>query len=530
MGGRRPGYGRGVLVPPLPDSPPAQQGVDAAGVLAFVDAVEALPGVSPHALVVLRHGHVVARGAWAPYRSDGLGRVYSVSKTFTTTALGLAVADGLVGLDDTVLQHLPELDADVTDPRSRSLTLRHLASMSAGHLDDALGPAHALDPEHLVRGFLRLPPEREPGTHFAYSQPCTYTLAAVVQRVTGQRLTDYLRPRLLDPLGVGAAAWHQHPRGSDVGYSGLHVGADDIARLAQLYLQRGRWGGEQLLPEAWVEEASRPQVGTEQEEDPDWRLGYGLQLWRSRHGYRADGAYGQLGLVLPEQDAVVALTSECGSVQPLLDLVWQHLLPALSGETQGSVPGGSPGGTPGGTSGASATPADAALARRLAALRLPSLDARAAPADAAAWDGIRLGATPASSTEEPAPTAVTARRTDGGWVLDLVHDRERLSVPVAGRGWRSADGEVHGVDDPDVDPAAEQSAPGEASPEPSAVVPVATSGGWSEDGSLAVDVVFQQTPHTLRLRSRSAAEGVDVTWASVPLWAPRLSELAAPRG
>lgn len=477
----------------LPVSPPAEQGVDARGVTAFVEAADRLPDVQLHGLVVVRHGHVVARGAWAPYRADAPARVYSVSKAFTTTALGLAVAEGLVGLDDEVLSYFPELDGDVTDPRSRSLTLRHLGSMSAGHLGEALEPALALDPDDLVRGFLRLPPEREPGTHFAYSQPCTYTLAAVLQRVTGERLSDYLRPRLLDPLGVGPVAWQQDPPGRDIGYSGLHTGVDAIASLAQLYLQRGRWGDRQLLPGSWVDEASRVQVGTPDEDDPDWRLGYGLQLWRSRHGYRADGAYGQLGLVLPDQDAVIALTSQCDSVQPLLEAVWTHLLPALSGGAQLS-PG-----------------ADEALQQQLSGLRLPELDAAAAPTDPAAWDGVLLPAGRGSSTEAPAPTSVTVRRTGERWELVLGHDGQHLTAVLDGSDWTTSEAPVTDRDGREV-----------------TRVPLATSGGWAADGTLAVDVALLQTPHRLRLRGSLDAGQVDVRWVTPPLWAPRLSDLTAP--
>ncbi len=476
----------------LPVSPPAEQGVDARGVTAFVEAVDRLPDVQVHGLMVLRHGHVVARGAWTPYRPDSLSRVYSVSKAFTTTALGLAVAEGLVGLDDEVLSYFPELDDDVTDPRSRSLTLRHLGSMSAGHLGEALEPALALDPDDLVRGFLRLPPEREPGTHFAYSQPCTYTLAAVLQRVTGQRLSDYLRPRLLDPLGIGPVAWQQDPPGREIGYSGLHTGVDAIASLAQLYLQRGRWAGQQTLPESWVDEASRVQVGTPDEDDPDWRLGYGLQLWRSRHGYRADGAYGQLGLVLPDQDAVVALTSECDSVQPLLEAVWTHLLPALSDGAQVS------------------TEADEALLQQLAGLRLPEVDATGAPTDPHAWDGVTLTAGRGSSTEAPAPTSVMLRRAGERWELVLSHGQEDLTAVLAGGGWTTSEAPVVDTDGREV-----------------TRVPLATSGGWAPDGMLSVDVAFLHTPHRLRLRASPGTGQVDVRWVTPPLWAPRLQDLAA---
>lgn len=493
------GYGRRVPDTSLPVSRPAEQGVDARGVAAFLDAVEQLPGVQLHGLVVLRHGHVVVRGAWAPYRHDSLSRVYSVSKAFTTTALGLAIAEGLVGLDDEVLSFFPELDDDVSDPRSRRLLVRHVASMSAGHLGEALEPALRLDPDDLVRGFLRLPPERDPGTRFAYSQPCTYTVAAILQRVTAQRLSDYLRPRLLDPLGIGEVAWQQDPPGRDIGYSGLHTGVDALARLAQLYLQRGRWADRQLLPESWVEEASRVHVSTEREDDLDSSLGYGLQLWRSQHGYRADGAYGQLGLVLPEQDAVVAITSECEGVQPLLSAVWTHLVPALSDGAAAS------------TDAPSAGSQEMALQERLDALRLPVVDAAAEPDDAGAWDGVELLAGRGSSTEAPAPTSVRLARGDAGWVLVLGHGDQRLTAALGPQACTTSEAPV-------VDTAGR----------PVTTVPVATSGGWLPDGSLGVDVVYLHTPHTLRLRAPAGQDRVDVRWATAPLWAPRLSDMAAP--
>lgn len=192
---------------PLPVAAPAAQGVDATRVLAFLDAVEAAPGLEPHSLMILRHGHLVASGWWAPYTEHRPHLLYSLSKSFTATAAGIAAGEGLLDLDDTVLSYFPELDGDITDPRSRAMRVRHVAAMATGHEDETWGRARDHDRDDVVRGFLLVPPEREPGTVFAYNQPATYTLGAIVQRVTGQSLTAYLRPRLLDPLGVGGTAW-----------------------------------------------------------------------------------------------------------------------------------------------------------------------------------------------------------------------------------------------------------------------------------------------------------------------------------
>ena len=209
-----------MTTPDLPRRSPSAAGVDAAGVLAFVDALESTPGIDPHSVMLLRGGAVVAEGWWAPYTADRVHLLYSLSKSFTSTALGFAVAEGLVDLDATVLSYFPELDGEITDPRSRGLKVRHLAAMAAGHPVDMLDAAHALDPVDLVRGFLLLPPEGAPGEVFAYSQPCTFTVGAIVQRVSGQPLTAFLRPRLFDPPGSGAVGWQRAASGRRNAVSG----------------------------------------------------------------------------------------------------------------------------------------------------------------------------------------------------------------------------------------------------------------------------------------------------------------------
>ena len=173
------------------------------------------------------------------------------------------------------------------------------------------------------------PPEEEPGTVFAYSQPCTYTLAAIIQRATGMPLSEYLRPRLFDPLGIGEVGWLTWPPGREQGFSGLFARTEDIAKLGQLYLQRGRWGEGQLLGERYVEQATSRQIDTPDQDNVDWRQGYGFQFWMARHGYRGDGAFGQFCIILPEQDAVVATTGGTEAMQAVLDNLWQHLLPGF---------------------------------------------------------------------------------------------------------------------------------------------------------------------------------------------------------
>lgn len=156
-------------------------------------------------------------------------------------------------------------------------------------------------------------------------------LSAIVQKLTGQTLLQYLRPRLFAPLGIGEATWEKlSVLVSTPAAMGLKVTTEDIARFGQLYLQQGVWQGQQLVPTAWIAEATAKQVSNGSKPESDWEQGYGYQFWRCRHNaYRGDGAFGQYCIVLPEQDAVLAITSGLGDMQAPLTIIWEKLLPAM---------------------------------------------------------------------------------------------------------------------------------------------------------------------------------------------------------
>ena len=277
----------------LPRGKAADQGVDPAAILRFLDALDERPDIEMHSLMVVRHGRVVAEGWWAPYSAGRPQLLYSLSKSFTSTAAAFAHAEGLFNLDDTVISHFAEFEADITDPRSRSMKVRHVASMAAGHTREVLGEALERDPKEPVRGFLLIPPDRDPGTVFAYSQPCTYTLASIIQRNAGMSLTQYLRPRLFDPLGIGHVGWFTLAPGREQGFSGLHARTEDIAKLGLLYLQGGRWEGAQLIAPEWVAAATSQQVANAVEGGPvDWGQGYGYQFWMCGTGTAATAPSG----------------------------------------------------------------------------------------------------------------------------------------------------------------------------------------------------------------------------------------------
>lgn len=475
-----------MTVRPLLSSTPAAQGVDAAGVLAFLDALDAAPDIEPHSLMILRHGRLVASGWWAPYTAERPHLLYSISKSFTAAAAGIAAAEGLIRLDDPVISYFPEFEADITDPRSRAMLVRHVASMASGHESDTLFAARELDRENLVRGFLLIPPARDPGTVFAYNQPATFTLSAIVQKASGRSLTEYLRPRLLDPLGIGDVGWLRDRSGRELGFSGLHATTDAVARLGELYLRGGVWEGERLLPEWWVAEATRAQIETAGDmPGEDWQRGYGFKFWMSRHGYRGDGAFGQFCLVLPEQDAVIATTGDTWNMQAVLNLVWEHLVPAFR---------------PAPLTGGEA--ADAALAARLAGLTLsPAAGKPAPPERAQAWSAAAFTPDGGVCAQLPKLTAIDLAPGADGWTLTLTEDGHPLRVRFGEAGWTVTE-------------------------EP---VPTAVSGGWSDPDTLVVDVAFLETPHHLDVTCSLKDRTFKASWRTEPLHGLPLRAMRAPR-
>ncbi len=313
----------------LPRATPEALGIDPAGILAFVDAVEQKVG-GLHGFMLLRHGQVAAESWWTPYGPQHPHMLFSLSKSFTSTAVGFAVAEGLLSVDDPVVKFFPKsLPAKVSDNLA-AMHVRHLLSMSTGHHEDATGGTVSGPDGDWVKGFLSLPVQHEPGTHFVYNSAATYMCSAIVQKLTGKRVLNYLKPRLFGPLGIVGPTWETCPRGINTGGWGLSIKTEDIARFGQTYLQHGKWNGRQVVPEAWVLDATSKHISNGTDPNSDWAQGYGYQLWRCRHGaYRGDGAFGQYCIVMQDQDAVLAINSGVGDMQAVLNAAWDHLLPAM---------------------------------------------------------------------------------------------------------------------------------------------------------------------------------------------------------
>ncbi|MCA8989267.1 MAG: serine hydrolase, partial [Planctomycetaceae bacterium] len=286
----------------LPRSTPEAQGIDSAQIRAFVEAADETVHTM-HSFMLVRHGKVVAEGWWEPESADKQHILWSLSKSFTSTAVGLAVAEGKLNIDDKVLSFFPdEAPADPSE-NLKAMRVRDLLTMSTGH-----DPLPKLTEDGVwVRQFLEQPVMHKPGTHFLYNTPATYMQSAIVQKVTGQTVLEYLGPRLFEPLGIRQPVWETSPQGISIGGYGLYVCTEDIAKFGQLYLQQGVWNGKQLIPADWIKMATSKQVENADApsgRNPDWRQGYGFQFWQCRNGaFRGDGKDGQFCIVLPEQDA-----------------------------------------------------------------------------------------------------------------------------------------------------------------------------------------------------------------------------------
>lgn len=311
----------------LPRSSPEKQGISSSAILDFIEAADEKVDTM-NSFMLARHGHVVAEGWWAPYDAKSPHMLFSLSKSFTSTAVGLAIADGKLTLDDEVLKFFPE-DAPLEPSANlKAMRVRDLLCMSAGHQAEV---PLADNTDTWTKAFLNHPVPHKPGTHFMYNTPATYMQSAIVQKVTGMTVLDYLRPRLFDPLGIENPKWETSPQGISLGGYGLSVRTEDIVRFGQLYLRKGLWMGKRLIPANWIEMATARQTSSGSNPKSDWEQGYGYQFWRCRHGlYRGDGAFGQFCIVMPEQDAVVAITSGGRDMQAVMNLVWEKLLPAFA--------------------------------------------------------------------------------------------------------------------------------------------------------------------------------------------------------
>lgn len=311
----------------LPRTSPEEQGIASSAIRGFVRAANE-SGLQWHGFMLLRHGNVVAEGWWKPFGPQYKHTLYSLSKSFTSTAIGFLVNEGKLKVDDRVISFFKDELPETVSANLANMRVKHLLTMNTGHAVDTLGIMREAG-DSWTRTFLAQPVPHEPGTHFLYNTGATYLLGVILHRVTGQKLDAYLKPRLFEPLDIKGFDWELSPEGLNTAGYGLRIKTEDIARFGQMYLQKGHWNKKQLVPESWIEEATASQT-TSNEGDGDWSQGYGYQFWRCKPGfYRGDGAFGQYCVVMPQHDAVIAVNSESSDMQKSMTIMWEHLLPAM---------------------------------------------------------------------------------------------------------------------------------------------------------------------------------------------------------
>ncbi len=317
----------------LPRSTPESEGVSSSGIIDFLNAVDTASRVELHSFMFLRHGKVIAEGWWKPFGPDNKHLLYSASKTFTATGIGLAVSENRLKLTDKVISFFPYSLPDSMSEYIKELTVENLITMSVGQDPEPRSMGNNGD---WITTFLSTKPVHKPGTVFMYNNMASFMLSAIVQQVTGQTLFDYLQPRIFKPLGIRGADWDLNPQGINLGMIGLRLRSEDLAKFGQLLLQQGAWNNKQLIPKEWVKEATSFKIESNGGSDRlpkdknDWTQGYCYQMWRGRNNtVRLDGMGGQFVVLIPDKDAVVVLTANARNTQDELNLVHDYLIPAI---------------------------------------------------------------------------------------------------------------------------------------------------------------------------------------------------------
>lgn len=324
------------IAQPLHRSTPQAENVDPAAFTNYFEDVKQNKQ-ELHSLMVLRNGKVISENWFGDNAPDKNHVMYSVSKTFAATAVGFAVHEKKLKLDDKVISFFKDSLPENISPNLAAMEIRHLLTMTVGHSTEAMDKIRE-GKQSWERIFLAHPVEHKPGEKFLYNSLATYMLSAIMQKVTGQTLMQYLEPRLFQPLGIKDIEWQSSPSGVNIGGWGMFIKTEDMAKLGKLFLQDGLWNGKQVVPKDWIVEARKAhvvqppqwiQAGSDLSAS-DWTQGYGYQMWRCRNNaYRADGLNGQFIIVVPEKNAVIVTTANIPNMQEEINLIWKHILPAL---------------------------------------------------------------------------------------------------------------------------------------------------------------------------------------------------------
>lgn len=319
-------------------------GVDREGIKQFLDAVEK-KGIELHDFMLVRGGKVCYEASWYPYEKENLHMLYSLSKAFTALGVGFAVQEGKFSVQDKVISFFDQELPEKLDEKTMHMTVEHLLTMCTGQEQEPPILNYELEGDW-VRKFLEIVPVYEPGTHFFYDTTATYVLSAIVTKVTGEKLVDYLRPRLFEPLRITDYYWDESPQGNTLGGIGFNVTIETVAKLGVFLQQQGMWEGQQLLDRDWmlrmVSNLVDSSGGEVYSDGNEWGVGYGYQIWQCipKGVYRGDGAYGQFAVVAPEKNLVIATLTGTEDMAGLMTEMWKYLLPACRDVEKEEIPEG----------------------------------------------------------------------------------------------------------------------------------------------------------------------------------------------
>jgi len=307
-------------------SAPEEQGMDGEKITQALDTIEK-DGLALHSLLIVRNGYLVSENYYWGYSKSRKHELYSVTKSFVSTLVGIAIDRGSIdGVGHPMADFFPGLAFENPDPRKDAITLDDVLTMRSG-LDwteaDSSYTMMYRSPDW-VKFMFDLPMASAPGTNFLYCSGCTHLLSAAVQKATGTPTRDFADEYLFRPLGITDANWETDTGGIPIGGWGLSIAPRDMAKLGYLFLRNGAWDGKQIVSAGWVKDAVRTHAST------GGALGYGYQWWTypSLNAFTALGRYGQTIFVIPDKDLIVVTTAAMEDHYRIFGLIEDFIAPA----------------------------------------------------------------------------------------------------------------------------------------------------------------------------------------------------------
>ncbi len=307
----------------LPRTSPEEQGVPSKALVELFDSLHFMPGTDIHSMIVMRHGKVVGEFYPAPFAPEYRHTQYSSSKTLVSLAVGIAIDENRLRLTDRVAAFFPEYLPDSVSANLAKMTLEDLLTMQSGIKPDWGMRSRGTE---WIRTFLSKEVTNVPGEVFAYDSMVTYMISAIVQKVTGKTVLEYLKEKMFAHMNISKVNWEISPEGVNTGGWGLHIQSESLAKVGQMWLDDGVWNGEQLVSKEWIALMSSKHAN-------GGDYGYGYQVWMCKYpgAVRADGALGQYVIVVPEKDVVIVLTeASFTNGKPQRGLIWDKFLPQLA--------------------------------------------------------------------------------------------------------------------------------------------------------------------------------------------------------